>query len=216
MPILSFPDPKITTSEGIVAFGGDLHPESLQLAYRQGIFPWPIEGLPLPWFCPPNRAILDLNQIHIPRSLAKYRRKVEFRYTIDKEFNQVIKACALTKRPGQKGTWITAEIQKAYILFHELGHAHSVEVWKDEKLIGGMYGVDTGGAFAGESMFHLESNASKLALLHLCEHLKSRGLDWIDIQVLTPHMKSLGAFEIPRSQFLKKLANTQRQNLCLF
>jgi len=148
--------------------------------------------------------------------LAKYRRKVEFRYTMDQEFNQVIKACALTKRPGQKGTWITPEIQKAYILFHELVHAHSVEVWKGEKLIGGMYGVDTGGAFAGESMFHLESNSSKLALLHLCEHLKSRGLDWIDIQVLTPHMKSLGAFEIPRSQFLKKLANTQRQNLCLF
>jgi leucyl/phenylalanyl-tRNA--protein transferase len=216
MPILKFPNPRLTSQDGIVGFGGDLAPESLLLAYKQGIFPWPMEGLPLPWFCPPERAILAFKNIHVPRSLEKARKRSPLRYSIDQAFQQVIQACASTKRPGQRGTWITHEMLGAYVNLHQLGHAHSVEVWRDDHLVGGIYGVDAGGAFAGESMFHREPNASKLALLHLCEYLMSRGLDWMDIQMLTPHMEALGAQEISRNEFLDKLAKTQERRLQLF
>ena len=173
MPVKRFPDPRQATEDGIVALGGDLHPDSLTLAYSQGIFPWPVKGLPLAWFCPEERAILDFNELHIPRSLVKARKNTTFRFTIDQAFEPVIRACAEVRR--EEGTWITEEMIEAYIDYHREGHAHSVEAWEGSRLVGGIYGVDAGGAFAGESMFYLEPNASKLALLHLVDHLRRAG-----------------------------------------
>ncbi len=205
MAILRFPDPRESTPEGIVALGGDLEPESLLLAYRSGLFPWPIDGLPLAWFCPPERAILEFGQIHIPRSLKKAIRTTLFRLTLNRAFQQVILACADAPRPGQEGTWITPEMLRAYSRFHELGYAHSVEVWQDQTLMGGIYGVLVNGVFSAESMFHRAPNASKIALLHLVKFLQAQGLTWMDIQVMTPHMEKLGAKVISRDDFLARL-----------
>jgi leucyl/phenylalanyl-tRNA--protein transferase len=219
MPISRFPDPRHAPREGVVAVGGDLHPDSLKLAYGQGIFPWPHEDYPLLWFSPEPRAILEFERLHVPRSLAQARRRAQasgVTYSIDKAFGEVISLCSLVPRAGQSGTWITPEMKEAYLRFHGLGYAHSIEVWRDGLLVGGMYGVDAGGAFAGESMFHLEPNASKLALLHLVDHLREGGLDWIDIQMLTPHLEQLGAREIPRGEFLDRLRETQGRGLRLF
>ena len=211
-----FPDPSRATPEGIVAVGGRPDPELLAEAYAAGIFPWPVEGYPLLWFSPPERAILDFNELHIPRSLARERKRTSFRFTIDRDFPSVIRACAGVERVHEDGTWITPEVIRGYCEFHRRAHAHSVEVWEGDALVGGLYGVDSGGAFAGESMFYLRPNASKLALLHLIEHLGARGLDWLDIQVMTPHMEALGAKEISREEFLDRLARTRRRGLKLF
>lgn len=200
----------------IIGFGGDLSVENLNNAYCNGIFPWHIDGLPLPWFCPERRAILEFGELHIPRTLRKDQKKTEFIFTIDKDFPAVINHCAEAKRKFESGTWITDEFIETYIEFHKLGKAHSVEVWEKETLVGGLYGVDTGGVFCGESMFHLRSNASKLALLFLIEHLGKRGASWIDIQVMTPHFEVLGAKEIDREDFLDKLFATQKRYLQLF
>lgn len=205
-----------TGSDDIVAVGGDLEPQTLVAAYRAGVFPWPTEGLPLLWFCPVRRAILELDSLHIGRSLARAARRSELRFTIDRAFSEVIRNCAKTPRPDQDGTWITPEMIAAYERLHCLRIAHSVEAWRGERLVGGVYGVDSGGAFSAESMFYLEPWASKLALLHLLEHLRSRGLEWIDIQVMTPHMRQLGAREIPRREFLALLRRTRRQERRLF
>ncbi len=176
-----------------------------------------IDGYDLvPWFCPPQRAIVDFAKLHIPKSLAKTQQRTKFTFTIDKAFIDVVYACAKIKRNGQKGTWITQDIYDSYGELHRLGTAHSVEVWEDDVLIGGLYGVDAGGVFCGESMFHLRSDASKLAFLHLVEHLKTRGATWLDIQVMTPHFEILGATEIPRDEFLRKLEHTLALNLRLF
>lgn len=201
-----------------MAFGGDLHPESLRLAYRQGIFPWPMETpggkpLPLTWFSPNPRAILDFSELHIPRSLERARKRCTWRFTQNQAFEAVIRACARTPRPGQKGTWINSEMLQAYVRFHHEGCAHSVEVWEGETLVGGIYGVDVDGAFAGESMFHLQPNASKLALLHLVDLLRQCGREWMDIQMMTPHLESLGAREISRDEFLEKLARAHARGL---
>jgi leucyl/phenylalanyl-tRNA--protein transferase len=206
--LIEFPDPRISTPEGIVAIGGPLTPESLVQAYARGIFPWPIEGLPLTWFCPPQRAIVDFDLLHIPRSLARERRRTDFK--------AVMKACATVKRNGESGTWITPQMTRAYSALHVSGKAHSIEVWDGDELVGGVYGVDAGGVFAGESMFHRRRNASKLALLHLIDHLASRGAEWMDIQVISPHMQALGAIEISRDIFLRKLAEAQSRKLILF
>lgn len=216
MPVRRFPDPRSANPDGIVAVGGDLHPETLKLAYRQGIFPWPVEGLPLLWFSPPERGVLDFVDLHLPRSLQRARRRCGYRLTIDAAFPAVIRACAGTPRPGQAGTWITPSIIAAYEGLHRLGIAHSAEAWAGDRLVGGIYGVDAGGAFAGESMFHRVPDASKLALVHLVEHLAARGLDWLDIQVLTPHMARLGARAVPRKEFLARLAETRARSLRLF
>jgi leucyl/phenylalanyl-tRNA--protein transferase len=217
MPVARFPDPRDTGPDGIVAIGGDLHPDTLRLAYRQGIFPWPHQGLPLLWFSPPERAILDFSCLHVPRSLAQARRRSRLRFTIDLAFDEVIRACRGARRPGQEGTWITPPMVRAYSELHRLGDAHSVEAWdEEERLVGGIYGVDSGGAFSGESMFHHTSNASKLGLLYLIEHLRGRGLDFMDIQQLTPHMERLGAVEVPRDEFLSRLEQTQSRRLRLF
>jgi len=201
----------------IIGFGGDLSVENLRNAYRGGIFPWHIDGLPLPWFCPEKRAILEFAELHVPKTLRKEKRKTEFTFTIDKDFAQVIEKCAKIKRSGEKGTWITGDFIRAYGKFHEAGDAHSVEVWDASgALVGGLYGIDAGGVFCGESMFHTASNASKLALLFLVEHLESRGATWLDTQVMTPHFEVFGAKEIGREEFLDKLADAQARNLKLF
>ena len=216
MSPIRFPDPRFSTPEGIVAFGGELTPDNLIEAYSRGIFPWPIEGLPLTWFCPPRRAILEFKRLHIPRSLALAQRKAKFRFTIDRDFSAVIRACSTIARPQEVGTWITPEMIEAYCGLNHAGQAHSIEAWDGNQLVGGIYGVDAGGVFGGESMFYLQPNASKLALLFLFEHLKSKGSTWMDIQVMSPHMQTLGAIEITRHQFLNKLTAEQQQGLKLF
>lgn len=216
MALIQFPDPARASPEGIVAFGGKLDADNLLHAYRQGIFPWPIDYLPLTWFCPPERAILEFEDLHVPRRLARVRKGSRFRFTIDRCFRVVIEACARRERPDQDGTWITPRMMRSYCDLHEKGDAHSVEAWDGEELIGGLYGVDADGAFAGESMFYLRPGASKLALLYLIDHLKERGATWLDIQVMTPHMEALGAKNISREAFLKKLAATRARGLRLF
>lgn len=204
-------------SRDVVAFGWPLTLENLREAYPKGIFPWHMQGVPLPWYCPDPRAILEFSELRAPRSLEKERRKLMFAFTFDADFRAVVEACSKARRSRQKGTWITEEFVDAYTQLHETGMAHSVEAWSaDGELVGGLYGVDAGGVFCGESMFHSVSNASKLALLHLVEHLRSRGATWLDVQVMTPHMEALGAREIPRAAFLQKLKQTQAAGLKIF
>jgi len=216
MPVVGFPDPRTADADGLVAVGGDLHPQTLLLAYRRGIFPWPLQGFPLLWFCPAERGILEFQELHLPRSLARARRRTSLAFTIDTAFAQVIEACAATSRPAQDGTWITPPIIRAYVRLHQLGIAHSVEAWRGNCLAGGIYGVEVDGAFAAESMFYREPNASKLALLYLIDHLSARGLDWLDIQILTPHLERLGAKSISRDAFLGRLRRTRTHGRRLF
>jgi leucyl/phenylalanyl-tRNA--protein transferase len=201
----------------VVTFGTSLTPETVAEAYSKGIFPWYMRGIPLPWYCPEQRAILEFEDLRISRSLAKVRRQQRFTFTIDLDFEAVMRTCAGVDRPDQGGTWITADFVKVYTELHERGTAHSVEAWaEDGSLAGGLYGVEAGGVFCGESMFYKVPNASKLALLFLIDHLQERGSTWLDVQVMTPHMEALGAKEIPRGEFLAKLDETQRRDLCLF
>lgn len=230
MALIDFPDPRefeyyewvrvgsyLYPAGGVVHFGGELTVENLQNAYENGIFPWYTPGIPLPWHCPDPRAIINFTDLHIPRSLDKLRRSDAFTFTIDADFRSVIKACSETKRPDQPGTWITDEFIDVYCELHANGLAHSVETRDREgNLVGGLYGVDAGGIFCGESMFYKAPNASKLALLFLIDHLRSRGANWLDSQVMTPHMQALGAKEIDRDDFLDKLKATQSQKLTLF
>ncbi len=202
--------------DDIVGVGGRLDPDTLLRAYRRGIFPWPVEGLPLLWFCPRERAILEFARVHVGRSLARARRRSTLRFSVDSDFSAVIRACAETPRPGQDGTWITEEIVAAYTRLHALGIAHSAEAWHGADLVAGIYGVAVDGAFAAESMFHRESDASKLVLLHLIDHLAAAGLGWIDIQVMTPHLERLGAHVVSRGQFLGRLTRTRARGLRLF
>ena len=202
----------------IISFGDPLTPENVKEAYRKGIFPWNIERMPLPWFCPERRAILEFADLHIPRSLKKERKKQPFTFTIDRDFDAVIRACAESKREGQRGrTWITDDFIRVYSELHREGVVHSIEAWDAHgNLAGGLYGVDAGGVFCGESMFYRQPNASKLALLFLIEHLRSRGSTWLDAQVMTEHMEALGAQEIRREKFLDRLFETLRSELVLF
>ncbi len=204
-------------AEGVVHFGGRLTAENVVRAYRMGIFPWYTEGIPLPWHCPEKRAIIEFDQVNITRSLAKVRRRSELRFTIDADFPAVIRECRRAFRPGQHGTWITPDFVRVYTELHRTGMAHSVEAWStDGELVGGLYGIDAGGVFCGESMFYRQPNASKLALLFLIDHLRARGSTWLDAQVMTPHMKALGAIDIDREDFLDKLKATQQQHLTIF
>jgi len=204
-------------SHDIVSFGAPLTPANIREAYGKGIFPWYSEGIPLPWHCPEERAILDFADLRVPRSLEKLRRKTEFTFTIDKDFRSVIRECSLARRPGQGGTWITWEFAEVYTQLHNEGMAHSVEAWDAlGNLAGGLYGVDAGGVFCGESMFYKSPNASKLALLFLIDHLGTRGSTWLDAQVMTPHLEALGAKDIYRDAFLDKLVATQSRYLTIF
>ena len=213
--LIHFIDPA-KSIDGIVALGGPLTTTNLLRAYCRGIFPWPMNEYVLPWCCPEERGILDFNELHIPRRLARTRQNSTFHFTIDRAFPQVITNCATVKRKHESGTWITRQMIRAYCELHKQGHAHSVEVWEGTELVGGLYGVDAGGSFAGESMFSLRSDASKLALLFLIDHLKQRDLDWLDIQMVTPHLEALGGKLISRAEFLAKLTATQKRKLTLF
>jgi leucyl/phenylalanyl-tRNA---protein transferase len=210
-----FPDPR-TARGDIIAIGENLSVATLREAYRRGIFPWPHDELPLPWFSPRRRAVLFFDELHIGRSLRRSLKKSTLKFTIDKAFDSVIRACASAPRPEQDGTWIGPKIVKAYERLHRQGNAHSAEVWEGDELAGGLYGIDAGGLFTGESMFHRQTDASKVALLLLIKHLRQRGATWLDCQIMTPHMRALGAREIPRGRFLDLLAETQDKALRLF
>lgn len=211
----TFPDPRYAPSD-IVAMGEDLRVETLREAYRKGIFPWPHDGLPLPWFSPRRRAVILFEELHVGRSLRKTQRRASMTFTIDRDFRSVIAACAEADRPDQDGTWIAPAMIAAYTRLHDSGDAHSIEVWEDDAVAGGLYGVDCGGVFTGESMFHRRADASKLALLFLIDHLRERGATLLDCQVMTPHMEALGAREIPRARFLDALAEAQAKAIKLF
>lgn len=203
---LEFPPAHTANRDGLVAVGGDLSIDRLLLAYRNGIFPWPLFARqPITWFSPDPRAILELDALHVSRSLAKFLRKSPFRVSVNEDFAGVIRGCAshVEDRPS---TWITPQMLRAYIALHKAGHAHSVEVWFEQALVGGLYGIAIGGAFAGESMFSRVPNASKVALVHLVERLRQRGYVLLDTQQATTHMRTMGATTIPRKQYLERLA----------
>ena len=202
---LWFPEPN---AEEFVAVGGDLSIERLLLAYRSGIFPW--SANPITWWSPDPRAVFELDKFHVPRRLSKTIASGKFTFTINKAFREVIAACA--ERPRDESTWIEPEFICAYTALHQAGHSHSVECWLDGKLAGGIYGISTGGLFAGESMFHHVTDAGKAALCHLAEHLKTRGHQLFDIQMLTPATEQFGAIEIPRDEYLKRLARALEAN----
>ena len=212
-----FPDPALADEDGLLALGVPVTPANLRAAYARGIFPWPFSPRhPVPWVSPGERAVLEFDRLHVPKTLRQARRRTTWTFTIDRDFETVMAACAAAKRPGQRGTWITPAMRAGYVALHREGGAHSVEVWDGERLVGGLYGVDAGGLFTGESMFHLEANASKLALLHLVAHLAAKGATWIDIQQLTPHFEVLGARVIPRADFLARLRGEQAAGRRLF
>jgi leucyl/phenylalanyl-tRNA--protein transferase len=218
-PEYTWPAPDPADDFGLVALDRDLSAARLISAYRHGIFPWPdpMLGTAIPWVCPIRRAILEFSALHIPRNLRRsQRQRTALRFSTDEAFERVIRACAASARPGQRGTWITAPMIAAYLELHRLGHAHSVEAWDGSNLVAGLYGVTAGGVFTGESMFHDLNDGSKLCVLHLIAHLEQRGATWIDIQQLTPHFALLGAREIPRAEFLARLAAEQKISRVLF
>jgi leucyl/phenylalanyl-tRNA---protein transferase len=200
-----FPKVETASPKGIIAIGGDLSPERLILAYKSGIFPWFNEGEPIIWYSPDPRMVLFPDKLYISKSMRQILRKEEFEITFNQNFPEVISQCKSTDRKGQSGTWITDDMQKAYIKLHELGIAKSVEVWKNKKLVGGLYGIDLGHVFCGESMFSMVSNASKVAFIHLAKKLEKEKYSLIDCQVYNDHLASLGAEEITREKFIEIL-----------
>ncbi|GAB4369498.1 MAG: leucyl/phenylalanyl-tRNA--protein transferase [Spirochaetales bacterium] len=203
-----FPSPHTATREGIVAMGGNLSPGMLLSAYSQGIFPWYSEDSPILWWSPDPRFVLFPEELHVPESLEKVLRKKTFTFTLDTRFIDVITACSRTPRPNQEGTWITDEMIEAYGELHRLGYAHSLEVYRDDRLVGGLYGVSLGSTFFGESMFSWEPNASKAGLVVLVSFLKKKGFRLIDSQVYTDHMARFGARNISRQEYLVILKET--------
>jgi leucyl/phenylalanyl-tRNA--protein transferase len=200
-----FPPPEHAEECGLLAVGGDVRVERLLEAYRQGIFPWPVEGVPLAWWSPDPRFVLYPSELKISKSLQRVLRKRPFLFTIDRCFTDVIHNCRAVKRPDQPGTWITSQIEKGYIALHEAGYAHSVEAWREGKLVGGLYGVSLGRCFFGESMYASEPEASKCAFASLVQALHAQGCPLIDCQVHTDHLERFGAEEIPRALFLREL-----------
>lgn len=201
-----FPPVEDATEDGLVAVGGDLEVDTLEAAYHQGIFPWPISvELPLAWFSPDPRGILDFPELHVARSFAKFLRKNLYTVTFNQAFAEVIKECAIVKRRGQFDTWITPAIIQGYNRLFEAEKAYSVEVWKGNKLVGGLYGVAMGSFVSGESMFMKEDNASKLALYSLIQKLQSQGIPWLDTQMVTPAVEQFGGKYISRKEFLLRL-----------
>lgn len=211
---LWFPDPRAGSRlpgyPGLVAIGGDLSPERLLLAYRSGIFPWSVN--PLTWWSPDPRGIFELDGFHWPRSLERTLRQRRFDVTVDRAFGEVMRSCATAKRSH---SWIGPEFIEAYTRLHEQGHAHSVECWQKGKLVGGIYGVTVGGLFAGESMFHRASDASKAALYYLARTLRQQGFALFDIQMVTPITERLGAVAIPREEYLARLEAAVKRH-CVF
>ncbi len=202
---LYFPPVHQASAEGIVAIGGDLSPERLMLAYRSGIFPWFEDDEPILWWSPPERMVLLFPELKISKSMRNIINRGIFKVTWNTAFEQVIKNCRTIKRDGQPGTWITPEMVTAYCKLHELGYAKSVEVWQDGELVGGLYGIDLGHIFCGESMFSKVSNASKMAFIALAKKLELENYRLLDCQVYNDHLDSLGACEILREDFIEVL-----------
>ncbi|MDB4087307.1 leucyl/phenylalanyl-tRNA--protein transferase [Flavobacteriaceae bacterium] len=200
-----FPSALSANNDGVVAIGGDLDPKRILKAYKQGIFPWFESDDYLVWWSPDPRMVLFPKKLKISKSTKKVLNDANFKVTFNQSFDEVVDCCAKVKRFGQNGTWITEGLKKAYNLLHKEGHAFSVEVWKDFELVGGLYGIDLGDVFCGESMFSKENNASKIGFIHLIKELSKNGYKLIDCQVPSAHMKSLGAEEISRQQFLNFL-----------
>jgi leucyl/phenylalanyl-tRNA--protein transferase len=207
-----FPPPELAPPEGLLFLGGKLTPDWLLDAYTHGIFPWPVWGGKLAWWSPDPRAILEFERFHVSRRLARTLRSGKFEVTCNRDFAAVIHGCA-TAQHRRRATWITPPLKAAYQRLHELGHVHSVEVWHEGRLAGGTYGVSIGGLFAAESMFHYITDASKVAVALLMQHLASRGYELVDIQQLTPHTASLGAIEIPRREYLSRLGQACRKQV---
>lgn len=200
-----FPPVETADENGLLAIGGDLSPKRLILAYKSGIFPWFNEGEPVIWYSPPERMVLFPDDLKVSKSMEKVLKSANFRISFNEHFAEVIHHCKTIDRPGQQGTWITREMQKAYIALHELGYAKSVEVWQEDRLVGGLYGIDLGHIFTGESMFSLVSNASKVAFIYLNQILKEHNYLLLDCQVYNEHLASLGAVEISRDVFMQYL-----------
>lgn len=202
---LIFPAQHLAEPDGLLAVGGDLSPERLLFGYENGIFPWFSEEEEILWWCPDPRFVLFPSQLRISSSMKQLLKRNEFEFTINKAFEQVINNCKMIDRGGNNGTWITDEMKDAYINLHQLGYAHSAEVWKEDELVGGLYGVKLGKVFFGESMFSKISNASKYAFIKYVEHVQAEGIEMIDCQVYTAHLKSLGAEMIARTEFINRL-----------
>ena len=209
---LDFDLAEFDLAQGLVAVGGKLDVGTLFHAYSHGIFPWPQEGLPLLWFSPDPRGVLFFEEFHFPDRLEREWKKkfAQYRFSFNEAFSEVIENCRSQPRPGQQGTWIISSLQKAYEDFHKKKFAHSVECWEGDQLVGGIYGVLVQGIFSGESMFHKEDNCSKFVLRVLIEKLQSLGLKWMDIQMVTPVLASMGGREIPRTEYLALLKQTQK------
>ena len=211
MPSFNFPNPSLADPDGLLAVGGNLEPETLLSAYQQGIFPWFDEDTPILWWSPDPRAILEFENLYISKRLARTIRTNKFQVTFNQDFDAVVKGC--TYRP-EEGTWITPEVANAYGEFHRRGHAHSVEVWQQGVLVGGLYGVAIGGLFAGESMFSTVSDASKIALVALVSRLKEKGYQLFDLQIINEHTSMMGATEIPRDDYLARVKSAIKKNIC--
>ena len=202
---LYFPPAYLADESGILAIGGDLSPKRLILAYEMGIFPWFNPSEPILWWSPDPRCVIYPNRIKVAKSMRQVLRKANFKVTFDQAFLEVIYACKTIDRPGQQGTWITDDMIEAYLELHKSGFVHSVEVWQDNKIVGGLYGGNLGKCFFGESMFSRVSNASKIAMIMLAKNLQEQGYHFIDCQIHTDHLQSLGAEMIPRLNFLDAL-----------
>jgi leucyl/phenylalanyl-tRNA--protein transferase len=208
---LSFPDPNDADDEGLLAIGGDLSVQRLLFAYECGIFPWYDEGVPPLWWSPNPRTVVERGGVHVSRSLRRLLRRGDFTVTWNQSFARVMRECG--KR--EAGTWILPEMIDAYVALHELGHAHSLEVWAGGELVGGLYGVQRGALFAAESMFHRATDASKVALVYATQSLFAAGLELFDVQLTTSHLVSMGAVEIPRGEYLERVRGACGQRLDL-
>ena len=200
--MIIFPDPTTADEDGLLAMGGNLQVETLLTAYRAGIFPWSVD--PITWWSPDPRGVIDWNDFHVSRRVVRKMRSGQFRFTLNENFLAVIHACA-ERGPSRGGVWLDQKLIAAYVRLHQHGHAHSVECWRENELVGGVYGVAIGGLFAGESMFSRVSDASKMALAFLVEHLRRKGYQLFDTQMVTDHTLSLGAKEISRAEYLQRL-----------
>lgn len=200
-----FPDPNSADDEGVVCIGADLEPDTLLSAYAHGLFPWINDGDPIIWWSPNPRAVLLFEQFKISKSMKSFIRNHGYKVKLDTDFEAVINACQVVKRNREQGTWITEEVKKAYIRLHLLGYAHSFEVWEDDTLVGGLYGLSLGNAFFGESMFSYKSNTSKLAFYHLVGYCKRNDYEFIDCQVYNDHLGSMGVHKMKRARFLSML-----------
>jgi leucyl/phenylalanyl-tRNA--protein transferase len=203
---LEFPSPERATLDGIVAFGAEPSPERLLVAYSRGIFPWPHDGLPLLWFSPDPRFVLEPARAHVPGSLRKRMRRGLYEIRADTAFREVMLGCRSAPRPGQSGTWITPAMVEGYLGLHHLGYAHSIEAWRGGELVGGLYGVSIGRMFTGESMFARAPDASKVAFATLLGNLEAWGFAFVDCEVYTPHLARFGGESWPRRRFLRALA----------